>query len=36
VSRFGPDGLPPVILDNLKKPSFSTRIGGSTAILSGK
>ena len=36
VARFGPDGLPPVILDNLKKPSFSTRIGGSTAILSGK
>ena len=35
VARFGPDGLPPVILDNLKKPSFSTRIGGSTAILAG-
>jgi poly(beta-D-mannuronate) lyase len=36
VARFGPDGLPPVILDNLKKPSFSPRIGGSTAILAGK
>jgi poly(beta-D-mannuronate) lyase len=35
VARFGPDNLPADILDRLKRPSFSTRIGGSTALLAG-
>jgi poly(beta-D-mannuronate) lyase len=34
-ARFGPDNLPADILDELKRPSFSTRIGGSTALLAG-
>lgn len=28
--------LPPAILDGLKKPTFSTRIGGSTTVLAGR
>lgn len=35
VARFGPDNLPGDIMDELKRPSFSTRIGGSTAVLAG-
>jgi poly(beta-D-mannuronate) lyase len=34
-ARFGPDNLPPAILDALKRPSFTTRVGGNTAILAG-
>jgi poly(beta-D-mannuronate) lyase len=36
VARFGPDNLPSDILEALKRPSFSTRIGGSTALLAGE
>lgn len=35
VARFGPDNLPAGILDVLTRPSFNTRIGGSTALLAG-
>jgi poly(beta-D-mannuronate) lyase len=35
-ARFGTDNLPPAILDALKRPSFTTRIGGNTAILAGR
>jgi poly(beta-D-mannuronate) lyase len=35
VARFGPDNLPADILDELKRPSFSTRIGGNTVLLAG-
>ena len=36
VARFGEGGVPPSILDGLKQPTTSTRIGGSTTILAGK
>jgi poly(beta-D-mannuronate) lyase len=34
-ARFGSDNLPGFILDQLKLTSFTTRIGGNTAILAG-
>jgi poly(beta-D-mannuronate) lyase len=34
-ARFGSDNLPANILDELKRPSFSTRIGGNTVLLAG-
>ena len=36
LARFGPDGLPPSILNGLKTPTEATRIGGSTTILAAK
>jgi poly(beta-D-mannuronate) lyase len=35
VARFGPDGLPPVIVNALKEPIGGTRLGGSTTLLAG-
>jgi len=36
VTRFGPDGIPPSILNGLKTPVDATRIGGSTTLLAAK
>ncbi|MGD0801860.1 MAG: alginate lyase family protein [Terracidiphilus sp.] len=36
VARFGVEGLPPAILNALKHPAISTRIGGNTAIMAAK
>jgi poly(beta-D-mannuronate) lyase len=35
-ARFGPDNLPPAILDALKQNPYERRIGGSTLLLAGK
>jgi len=35
-ARFGEGGLPPSIIDALKKPLGATRIGGSTTVLAAK
>lgn len=35
-AQFGTQGLPPSIVNALKNPTSSSRIGGSTAILAGK
>jgi hypothetical protein len=34
-ASFGPDNLPPAVLEALKHRSFSTRVGGSTLLLAG-
>jgi len=36
ISRFGPDGIPPALIDGLHHPTEATRIGGSTTVLAGK
>jgi hypothetical protein len=35
-ARFGPDGLPPAILNALTHPTTATRLGGCTTIVAGK
>ena len=35
-ARFGPDNLPPAILEALKHPTTATRLGGCTTLLAGK
>ena len=35
-ARFGPDGLPPAILNALTRPTTATRLGGCTTIMAGK
>lgn len=35
-ARFGPDGLPPAILNALTRPTTATRLGGCTTLMAGK
>jgi poly(beta-D-mannuronate) lyase len=35
-ARFGPDGLPPAILNALTHPTTATRLGGCTTLMAGK
>jgi poly(beta-D-mannuronate) lyase len=35
-ARFGTEGLPPVIIDALKKPTTRPRLGGSTTLMAAK
>ncbi|MGO9340444.1 MAG: alginate lyase family protein [Terracidiphilus sp.] len=35
-ARFGPEGLPPAILNALTRPTTATRLGGCTTLMAGK